>query len=274
MDPETAAPELPSGDVGPSPTDESHTDPQPTTQAADINGLADILIEESPEPQPHAIAQQAELETARVAQNAEAVKQFPDFNPAIHATNADGSPALTPTGRLAKIRKGRSASPKLTIPNNAGQSAQPSLAQSREVQARAGGAGFANLVIALSVGIGGEEFIPRRDPKVGLDEKAMLEGAFGDYFVATGKTDLPPGWALAAALSLYVVPRFGMPKTQSRFQRAKNWVAVKWINFRLARKGYKVRVRNADEVNRARDVLAGRAILKETPEANDERQPG
>jgi hypothetical protein len=88
-------------------------------------------------------------------------------------------------------------------------------AQNR-MQARASGTMAANLVLQIGIVAGGEEWHPRRDEQSGLDEKMMLENAFADYFEATGKTDIPPGMALTVAIGAYALPRFTMPKTQSR----------------------------------------------------------
>jgi hypothetical protein len=237
---------------------------QSNTSDTSVNDLADTLIKESPEPQPHAIAQRAEQEAAALSQSAANVQQFPGFNPEIHATNPDGTPALTPTGRLAKIRKSRAAGTKtaVNVPNVPGATTPAqSAAVAKETLARQGGAGCANLVIALMVGVGGEDFLPRRDKASGMDEKAMLESVFGDYFVATGKTDLPPGWALVAGMSMYVLPRLGMPKTQTRLQRFKDWCKVKYVNFRLKKAGIKARARNTSEANAASEALAGRGTV-------------
>jgi hypothetical protein len=200
----------------------------PPESSANVDSITSDLVGAMPEPQPHAI-EQARQDAGDVI----ADKFGHTFDPAQHATNADGTPKLTPTGRFAKISKAARPS-KLNVPGTA--SATPTPAQSKEVAARAGGKGAANLLIALCVGMGGEEWLPRADAKSGQNEKEVLEAVFGDYFVATGKTDLPPGWALAAGLSMYALPRFAMPTTRSRVTRVKAWVAAKWVTFRDRKK--------------------------------------
>jgi hypothetical protein len=123
---------------------------------------------------------------------------------------------------------------------------------------------MANLVIALCVGVGGEDFVPRKDKATGLDEKAMLEAVFGDYFVATGKTDLPPGWALVAGMAMYVVPRFGMQKTQTRVQKVKAWLVVKYVNWKARRAGLKARAHNPDHADAMRGEMQQRDRMRET----------
>jgi len=225
--PAQGTPTAPSESSAP-PEGESPAD-NPPESSADVATITSELVGSMPAPQPHAIEQ------ARQDAGGAATDKFGHaFDPAIHAANADGSPKLTPTGRFAKISKAARPS-NLRIP---GQPAAPAVAaaQSKEVAARAGGKGAANLLIALCVGMGGEEWLPRADAKSGLNEKEMLEAVFGDYFVATGKTDLPPGWALAAGLSMYALPRFAMPTTRSRVTRVKAWLAAKWVTFRDRKK--------------------------------------
>lgn len=216
-----------------------------TPAATNVNSVAETLISEAPAPQPHAIEQaRAEADAAANA-GAEAAKKYPGFDPARHVLNSDGTPGMTPTGRFAKIRTPRKgATPsantapanKLNIP--AGASAPSAVSTSgatKEQLARKGGAGAAALLVMVGVGLGGDEWVPRKDEKIGLDEKAMLEGAFGDYFVAQGYSDLPPGWALVAAVGMYALPRFGMPKTQTRLQKLKTWIFTKYAAWKSRR---------------------------------------
>jgi hypothetical protein len=67
----------------------------------------------------------------------------------------------------------------------------------------------------------------------------MLESAFGDYFEATGKTDIPPGMALTVAIGGYMLPRFTMPKTRSRMGKVKDWFVKKLADRKLRKHGLK-----------------------------------
>lgn len=99
-------------------------------------------------------------------------------------------------------------------------------AQRAAIEARARGAGIAaaNSIFLIGTALGGEEWTPRNEP---LNEKAMMEQAWGDYFIAKGVTDFPPGVALLMCLTMYAAPRFTMPKTQQRARGLKAWVALR-----------------------------------------------
>lgn len=197
---------------------------------ADVQGIAATLRSEMPEVQPHAVAAaRADAEaTAGHDSNGES------FNAAIHVTGADGKGKKNAKGAWEK-KRGRKAG---SAPNGTktatgagsrvGSPAAPaSTGPSKEQLARQSGVGAANLFFVAAIIIGGEEWQPMADAKTGLNEKEMMEGVFGDYFVATGKTDLPPGWALLAGMGMYAAKRFTMPKTQTRFSRVKSWIGGK-----------------------------------------------
>lgn len=200
-----------------------------------IESIASGLVHEMPEVQQHAIDHAAA--EADSAQNLDA--DGTNFDASIHSVGTDGNGKRTAKGLWAK-RRGRGASSakagiaggsSLHIPGRIDE-AKPTA----EILARSSGVGAANLFLAFGIIIGGDEWQPRINDEI--NEKAMVEQAFGDYFVATGKTDLPPGWALVACLGMYVAPRFTMPKTRSRFSRAKDWVVVKYVRWKLRRKNF------------------------------------
>lgn len=266
MDPQTAAAsDPPTPDAGRVATAESTSElatGQSTPASADVSTIGVTLMSEQPAVQEHAISQAA---ADAAAQSNHDVNAQP-FNAAIHAVNADGSPRKTAKGAWA-LKRGKkagaaqsgTASPKLTIPGGAGITVEQA---NKEQLARRGGAGAANLLMAVCVGLGGTEWQPRADAKTGLDEKAMLEGVFGDYFVATNKTDLPPGWALVAGCAMYALPRFGMPQTQSRLKRVKNWVGAKIVQFRARRAGLKVKVETESEATLVKDEMQHRESFR------------
>lgn len=226
-------------DAGEQPPSSEPATAKPTPTAT-VESIAGTLIGEKPAPQEGAIAQ---AEAERVAQ-ADKDVNGQAFNPAIHAANADGSPRKTARGAWA-LKRGRKGSASATpaaaasahkgIVVPGGAAAMPI----KEQEARAAGAGAANLFLAVMTGIGGQEWMPRIDDKSGMNEKAMLEGAAADYFAAKGWGDLPPGLALTAAVCMYALPRFAMPQTQTRMQKFKIWLGGKigkWRAARLARK--------------------------------------
>lgn len=233
-----------------------------TPSTVQVNDVAAALILEQPAVQPHAIAQ---AQADAVSQAGKDVNGD-IFNAGVHAANADGSPRLTTGGAFAK-KRGRKAGNASTVPADGSKVVIPGAASTgapkltKEQLARRGGTGAANLLLMVGVGLGGDEWQPRKDDKIGLDEKAMLESAFGDYFVANEYADLPPGWALTAAIGMYALPRFGMPKTQTRLQRVKSWIGAKYVQWKARRAGLKVHVSSASEAELVNDELAHRASM-------------
>lgn len=230
----------PAGPVG-APAHEADSSPA----GVDLAGVAADLAQTMPEVQEHAVQQArlfAEQAAASPVDKAGAV-----FEPAIHAVDATGAPVMTAGGAYAKKRGRKSATPgaaQSTMPAAksppgtampASPGAQTMMAQQQA--ARIAGIQAAGLVFAVGTIIGGEEWHPRIDPKIGLDEKSMMESAMGDYFVSQGKTDIPPGVALAFVMLAYAAPRFAMPKTQSRVATVKAKVVQWWTNRKLRKMG-------------------------------------
>lgn len=224
--------------------------PPPTEGGATVSDIADMLASERPAVQQHVVdnARQEATETAAAAaENKDAAGTIFD------ATKHTGTKTTTGVWRAKKQKTGTVTASGSKLGTGTQSTASvvgaSSASASKEAQARAGGKGAANLLLALSVGLGGPEWQPRRivaeDKKtLLLDEKDMLESAFGDYFVATGKADLPPGWALTAACAMYALPRTQMPATQSRLQRAKAWLGSKVLAFRAKRAGLRIPRKN------------------------------
>lgn len=73
--------------------------------------------------------------------------------------------------------------------------------------------------------LGGEEWRPIVNDKE--NEQAQMEEVWGNYFVAKGVTDFPPGLALSIYCIGYSARRFTMPETQTRAQRFKEWIGGK-----------------------------------------------
>lgn len=145
------------------------------------------------------------------------------FDPAIHLTTKDGLPIKNKDGSFRK-RAGRKsgAAPAPKTPHiNLGRDElhipeAPIPDHSLEMAAKT----CAALYIQTGVIIFGNEWFP--DPEI--SEADQLEFAFKAYFEAKGVIDIPPGVALAMALSGYAAKRLYMPKTQSKLSYAIGWL--------------------------------------------------
>lgn len=211
--------------------------------SANLEAIADELTSDMPEVQTHALEQERENEKARLDEFAGLVDRDGNpFDPSVHKVNKQGEPTLSTKGLLIKKpgRKTDKQRAQSTIGSSGGGGSVVGVEQARnEQQARATGAAAANMMFTAGIVIGGDEWQPMRDEKLGIDEKTMVESAFGDYFVATGKTDLPPNVALTVAICGYILPRFTMPKTQSRFARYGAGIKKWWANRKLKKHGLK-----------------------------------
>lgn len=142
------------------------------------------------------------------------VAQYPGFDPSIHRSDAKtGAPILKADGSYwPKGGRGKTAS-KVAAPEPAGP-------QTADMNAAVAGKLASDMTFTLGVGLGGSEWKPQSNPAIGLDEREYMRLAWTGYFESVGVTDLPPGWVLVVALSLYAVPRFTMPMTQARLKLA------------------------------------------------------
>jgi hypothetical protein len=191
------------------------------------------IVSDMPEPQQHAIdeaqrqaaAEAADAGTAGIDLDALGIP----WDPALHATGKDGHGVKSKGTGAWKKRRGLGGSAS-TLRAGAGRrdaapDADPAVEReaieraSAETQARMAGAMMAQLQIRLSVGIGGVHFLPRELRIPGappINETEMLSGAWGDYFVAQGITQLPPWAALLGAMAMYYLPRFNEPEVRQR----------------------------------------------------------
>lgn len=229
----TATPDVPG-------SDSSAPETVTPVENTGFDAIAADLAGSMPDVQQHAVdratAQTAEIQRER--DNAPTDAKGTKFDPALHAVDATGAPKKTATGEWAK-KRGRKAGAQVssTMPQKPGAAtiAPAGVSPDQSALARAAGVQAAELVFMVGMVAGGQEWAPRVDEKTGLDERGMMQKAVGDYFVATGKTDIPPGVALTLALVAYAAPRFTMPQTQSRVSRARDWLASKWLGFRARR---------------------------------------
>lgn len=207
-----------------------------TNEHTNISSIADDILGSMPTPQPAAM-EQARAENASTEPNPTATPSGETdssgaaWNPEIHATGADGKGVKTAKGEW---RRRRGAAGRSSVVGRKAADVPP--AQQNDTAARAAGVACAHSLFMFGRMLGGEEWAPRKIEEKGtvlLDESKMMEQAWGDYFVATGKTDFPPGLALTMACSAYILPRFTMPMTKSRIQKAKEWAVHKYVSWKM-----------------------------------------
>ena len=212
--------------------------------AGGLDDIANTLADSMPEVQEHAINNEKVKNDAIKEKWADLrdVAGNP-FDANIHKTNKQGEPTLSGTGKLIKRPKPKQPKESGSILGGAAiEKNKPQVVDNEaaaKLQGRASGKMVANLMLTLGVVVGGDEWQPMQDKTSGLDEKEMLETAFADYFEATGKTDIPAGMALTVAIGGYMLPRFLMPKTQTRLGRVKSWFIQKLADRKLRKHGLK-----------------------------------
>lgn len=245
--------------------------------------MVDVLdgLDSMPQVQEHAIAAAQEQEAEQTAVVEQAAQGRTDrhgrpFDPKIHEVDkATGEPRLSANGLLcvkrgqAKINTGgrisaTAGNASFTAPKpkaaNAAQAPQPTAAEI-EAKIKATAQVTAECVFTLGQLVGGEEWKPQLDKASGTDERAIMVGAWAEYYRAHGITQIPPWAGLAMALGGYAVPRFFMPKTKSRMQKAKEWIYAQ-IAKRKARRGFADFVKGGNSVSAAeRDALREAALI-------------
>lgn len=239
---EVVKPESENSEIESTESSNSENPTEPTSDNSSLDQIANTLADSMPEVQQHAIDQEQAKEEAQAEEWAEYRDTDGNpFDPNIHKTNKHGEPTLSTKGKLIK-KPGRKAGGNGVTPKSViGVKSEPKQSEEQKaaIQARASGTMAANLLMTLGVVVGGDEWHPVKDPNTGMDEKLMLESAFADYFEATGKTDIPPGLALTAAIGGYMLPRFTMPKTRTRMQKVKDWFIKKMADRKLRKHGLK-----------------------------------
>jgi hypothetical protein len=141
------------------------------------------------------------------------------FDPQIHESDTYGNPVKNADGSLRR-KRGR----KRGIVYNGGAS-ESAIDPADIDRAKAKAAATATVETMLAVGamMGGEEWTPRIDRKIGLDERANLIAAYEAYFIASGTIDVPPWVGVIVATGCFALPRFAMPQTKSRLVRLREW---------------------------------------------------
>lgn len=222
-------------------------------QSTSLDDIATTLAGSMPDVQEHAVAQAHKEQ--QVAESAPRDKNGELFDPSRHIVDSSGKPMLTVRGTWTQKRgrKANSAGPAQSGTNSQPQAksmlggpAAPPVAPDplavQHAQSRAAGVAAAELLFMTGKLIGGEEWEPMQNKALGLDERTLMHGAFGDYFVASGVKDIPPGAALTFCIVAYIAPRFAMPKTQSRFAKIKSGIVTWWVNRKLRKQGLDLQV--------------------------------
>jgi hypothetical protein len=168
------------------------------------------------------------------------------------AYNPDTHEISPLTGKAIKKRRGGTTAKKSVIGGSTNASSKQSVADSSPsvddgvAKARATGQFAAAATVAVCVGIFGDEFQPIKNSE--KDEFAYLENAYANYFLATGKTDLPPSMALIVAIGMYAAPRLTQPKTKTKLGGFKDWAASKFLAWR-GKKALKNAEKQADKAS-------------------------
>lgn len=229
---------------------------------------ADSIMESAP------VADEALIATSAPADNPEAIPQSPApsedtdaagerWDAAKHSSNKE----KTSKG-LWRKRRGVSSGSRVNKPDTALVD-QAKERQAAEARARAAGITAAHSIFLLGTAFGGEEWKPREQP---ISERAMMEEAWSNYFVAKGVTDFPPGVALCMALCMYAAPRFTMPQTQERARGIKQWIALRIARRKLKKELKKRGIVAEVEIRDGVIFLDGREYRGTLSNRGDERE--
>lgn len=144
------------------------------------------------------------------------------FDPSIHRVDATGNPVKNRDGTFAK-KRGRKA----------GQTSQaktgpiPVATMSAEqMEAENLGKATAETIFAVCQGVFGSEWTPIVDNAI--NERHNMQTAWSQYYLATGKRDLPPSLIVIVAMTCYAAPRFQHENTRTRFGGLGRGMAKVW----------------------------------------------
>ena len=167
---------------------------------------------------------ESEIQTAekQLGENIQSDSDGIVFDPEIHATDKDGNPSVTKTGKYRK-KKGVSS-----IATKERKVEDVVNTQAGTLQA----AGAATAVfVNTGVAVFGDEWYPEDIPNFG-SERDMLNKAFYDYMESKNISDFPAGVALSIALVNYAGKRFTKPKTRNRLAEFKGALAKKIVTWK------------------------------------------
>lgn len=218
---------------------------------ADVASAAAHIVDNAPPVSEHVPPPSSEdSDSASSSSSDDVDSSGAKFDPALHASGADGKGVKTSKG-LWRKKKGTGSrigtGTRAASRAAAEQKQKEELTQS-ELAARAKMAGqvaamsqfmvcsalfgpeWKALVQVVSVpdGLGGET-------KVTLNELEEQSALWANWMLATGRTDFPPGIALTLGILSYASRRFTMPETQRRAGKMKEWFAAKIAKWRVRR---------------------------------------
>ena len=123
-----------------------------------------------------------------------------------------GRPRLTPEEKTKRAAERQAPEWKINHETPAGMpSTEPLASRDKDRQYKETAAMLVGTTLGACVMIGGPEFAPTPE------ENKFLNDATYEYLKAKGLPDLPPGWVLLGAITLYVGPRLMNPEVQARF---------------------------------------------------------
>lgn len=144
---------------------------------------------------------------------------YAGFDPAQHATNADGSPRMSKGGGFQRKRgrkPGQASAP--------GQPATVASAQPAGMSTDQGATMILAMTTAICAGVFGDDEWRIKEKQ----EFAAYKDAVKTYLDATGGLQLSPTWGLAFAGFAYAAPRLVSPPTQTRLQKIKEWFSARF----------------------------------------------
>lgn len=180
-----------------------------------IDDLATMTIESRSEPSAIADRRTDEVDSEKVteSQGPAYVRDSAGelFDADIHTVDAGGNPKETKAGKWAK-KRGRPAGNANTKKVAADNSSQQL------------GRATAFLIFATGQTIFGDEWAPVIDPKQGIDEERVMRDAWAEYYLATGKEDLPPWAGVAVVCVSYALSRINKPQTKEKLTGFAGWI--------------------------------------------------
>jgi hypothetical protein len=146
----------------------------------------------------------------------------PDFDPATHAVNPDGTPKRNADGSLAKKRGRKPLQAGETPPGSV--STKPITRKPTVDTSGVTAMAIVSAIETIATNMVGEEWV------MADHEKNMQTDAWATYLKANNLQDLPPGIALCFVTLVYAAPRFKNPNTKSKFKAIFGGLVprVKW----------------------------------------------
>ena len=209
-------------------------EPPKETEAGNVGDIAATLLNAAPGVSEHVVQrEQTEIEEK---ENAPVTDKFGTvFDSAVHCADENSQPVLTTTGAYRRKAGRKATGDNISRPAVKSQlgtapnaSNEGPVAVSQVPGAIAAGKVSAAMLVQLGMMIGGDEWHPVVLKDQGINEMESLEIAFGNYYQSKGMADFPPGVALCLAIGCYAAPRFVQPKTKTRLERLKTWIAGKF----------------------------------------------